>query len=138
MALYDQRIDVRVDKETKMYLIGMDQDHSVYIRRLIEEDRIKNSDNNIINTKIKDLEEEIKKLKQLKKQGKVATDQVRELLQHHYNLFLNRNEGIFLSDGQNINWIKAQVVPDLKKAGCKIKERDLLRMFKEGDLNVHG
>ena len=129
MGFYDQRIEFRGTKEIKMYLMTM-ENHSDYIRGLIEKDRFEQRDPTFLNQRIKDYEQKIKDIRVLKKTKRVDSEHVKEILQFGYETYLkDRTE---LKDNYNISWIKARVISALKDRGCTYyKAEEILEDWKK-------
>jgi len=117
-----------------MYLHQLDDQYSQYITDLIDEDRLARLDPIYIKKRREELQEEIKKLDHNLKSSKENTDQVREILEYGLKGYINRNSEVLIGASQNRLWIRASVLPELKKAGCKLSEYDVLKMFEEGKI----
>lgn len=116
---YDQRIDFRCNMEMKMYLISIDQDHSLYIRDLINKHRIESGDPKLIDQEIQKHTKIIQELRDKKKSKPINQDKIKDLLQHHApNYKKNASDR---SDSQRIKFIEMSIMPGLKKLGWKGK-----------------
>ena len=119
-----------------MYLHQLDDHYSQYITNLIDKDRLARLDSIYIKKRREELQEEIKKLDELQKSSKENTGQVREILEYGLKGYINRNSEVHIGASQNRIWIRGSVLPHLKKAGSKLSEYDVLKMFESGEINV--
>jgi len=117
-----------------MYLHQVDDHYSQYITNLIDKDRLARLDPIFIKKRREELHEEIKKLDHNLKSHKENSDQVREILETGLSMYQVRNEETYIGPSQNRVWIRANVLPKLKKAGSKLSEYDVLKMFEEGNI----
>ena len=100
----------------KMFLIGMDQDHSQYLRELVDRDRLDRLDKSYINSKRAELKAELKKLEDLEKSKHIDQSKIHELLKFHStNYRRNAEEG--RSEVHRIGFIEKQIMPKIKKLG---------------------
>ncbi len=108
----------------KLYLIGLDKDHSTYIRELINQDRLKNCDTNFINNKISKYRNEIKKLEDLKKQGSINQEKINKILNFHAKHY--QENALRRTENQKYNFLKKTIMPQIKRFGYKgtIEELD--------------
>ena len=70
------------------------------------------------------------------KSTKENSDQVREILETGLSMYKVRNEETFIGPSQNRVWIRTNVLPKLKKAGSRLSEYDVLKMFESGEIDV--
>lgn len=119
-----------------MYLHQLDDHYSQYITNLIDEDRLARLDPIYIKKRREELQEKIKNLDHIVKSSKENTGQVREILEYSLEGYKNRNSEVLIGASQNRLWIRGSVLPELKKAGCKLSEYDVLKMFEEGKIDV--
>jgi hypothetical protein len=133
MGVYDQRIDVRVDKEMRRYLLDLDQDASKYIRDLIDQDRLSKADPEYIKLKRQELRDQIKALDELEETSKEDPEKVKEILNiayEHYQTAINDP----LIRGTDFKlYLRSNILPKLKAANCNRFDVDtLLKMLEEG------
>ena len=116
ITLYDRRMEFRCDKEMELYLRELNiGERSLYIRDLINKDRLDRLDPKIIDNKIREHEAEIKQLKALKGTKKVNENKIQELLNYHAPNY--KQNAMVRTEGQRIRFIKQAIMPQLKKAG---------------------
>ncbi len=114
---YNHRVDIRCDKEMKLYLIGLEGDHSPYIRDLIIRDRLEQGDPKLIDQEIQKLDKRIQELKELKKAKPANQDKIQELLEYHAPGF--KQNAMHRTERQRFNFIEKAILPNLKKLGFK-------------------
>lgn len=113
----------------KMYLIGMDQDHSHYIRDLIDRDRLDRLDSTIINNKIKEHQKAIKDLQGLKKEKTQDDVRIKELLEYHAPNYKRNAERRL--ESQRIHFIEKAIMPQLRKYGFKGSPEEIDKLLLE-------
>ena len=116
--------------------LGQLPDKSCYIRDLINKDRLDRLDPVFIKKRREELREEIKKLDELQKSHKENSDQVREILETGLSMYKVRNAEVLVGPSQNRLWIRGHVLPKLKKAGSRLSEYDVLKIFESGEIDV--
>ena len=117
MGLKEKDIHLRVSMEEKLYLDSL-ENQSLYIRDLINKDRLDRLDNTFIDNKIKEHQESIKELQSLKKVKTSNEKDIHELLAYHAPAF--KQNAVARSQAQRIRFIDKMILPDLKKLGSKI------------------
>lgn len=115
MVGYDQRIEVRCDKEMKRYLEDLDIDSSKYVRDLITKDRIEKGDPNVVDPKIEWHKKEIKKLEDIKKTKVAFEKEAHEFLEYHSKNY--KINATHRTEVQRIKFIEKAIMPTLKKYG---------------------
>lgn len=120
---YDQRIDFRCTLELKMYLIGIDHDHSLYIRDLINKDRIEKGDPKLIDIEIKKYNEKIQDLRNKKNNKTINQDKITEILNKHADNY--KQNASQRSETQRITFIARSILPSLRKLGWKGEPREI-------------
>ncbi|MBA7496553.1 hypothetical protein ES702_07162 [subsurface metagenome] len=117
----------------KLYLIGMDQDHSVYIRDLVNKDRLDRLDSIYIKKRREELQEEIKKLDESVKVSREDTDQVKQILEMAQKVYSNYTKDPGLNISNFKTYLRSNILPKLKKAHCNRYDVDsLLEMCATG------
>lgn len=118
----EKEIHLRVTMDQWRYLAEM-ENQSLYIRDLINKDRLDRLDHNIIDHKIKEHEAEIKQLKALKGSKKVNDGKIHELLNYHApNYKLNAP---MRTEGQRFRFIEKSILPQMKRAGSKATPHEI-------------
>jgi DNA integrity scanning protein DisA with diadenylate cyclase activity len=117
MKIFDQRIEIRMDKDMRRYLLDLEQDASKYIRTLVDKDRLEKRDPEFIKQKRMELKQELEKLDELEKSKIVNEDKIRELLAYHAPAF--KQNAQVRTEGQRIRFLENSIMKDLKKLGSK-------------------
>lgn len=97
--------------------LGSLENHSLYIRNLIQKDRLERIDHNFIVQKKAELNAEIKKLDELLKVKNVDQGKIPEILSYHAPSF--KQNSATRSEIQRIRFIEKMIQPQLKKYGSK-------------------
>lgn len=114
----------------KIYLMDMDN-HSQYIRDLIDKDRIEKGDPKIIKAKIEEYNQAIKELENRVKIDHERNAKIQECLTVWYHTFVSQDR-LMYERHFNLTWISDKVLPELKKLGCTHYSKDnILEMFEE-------
>lgn len=100
----------------KIYLTNM-ENPSAYIRDLVDRDRLDRLDSTLINNKIKEHQEAIKELQDLKKVKPGKEKEIHDFLTYHAPAF--KQNATVRSETQRIRFIEKAIMPDLKKLGYK-------------------
>jgi hypothetical protein len=117
-----------------MYLHNK-ENYSQYINDLIDQDRLVNADQKIIDARIFEHQHEIDRLKKLKQAPQVNKDRVHEILDR-WLLKFNEWRNDDTTDQSAYMWIKNRVIPELRAAGCKdLDPRAVLNMFVSGRID---
>lgn len=114
----------------------MEEGYSDFCREAIIDKVKKEFSEEYLKNKRKELQDSIKMLDQQLKSQKENTGQVREILESGLKGYINRNSEVLIGASQNRLWIRGSVVPKLKKAGSRLSEYDVLKMFEEGKIDV--
>ena len=122
MQILSQQVLFRCDKEMKIFLINLG-DYSIYIRDLINKDRLEKLDPKFISQKKAELKAEIKKLEDLEKTKNVDQNQIHELLSYHAPSF--KQNAPFRTDAQRIKFIEKGILPELKRHGSKSTAKEI-------------
>lgn len=115
-------------------MITMEDGYSEFCRDAILNEIQRVNSDQYIDDQIESHQNQIKKLKESKKSSKGNTGQVREILEFGLEGYINRNSEVLIGASQNRLWIRGSVLPELKKAGSKLSEYDVLKMFEEGNI----
>lgn len=124
------------DDEEMYFYLQRKENYSEYVRDLVNRDRLDSLDSVYIKKRKEELREEIKKLDGLMKSTKNNSDQVREILESGLKGYNKRNSEVLVGPSQNRLWIRSSVLPHLKKAGSRLSEYEVLKMFESGEINV--
>lgn len=117
MTSYDHRLEIRCDKEMKLYLIGLEDDHSPYIRNLIIKDRMEKGDPKLIDQELQKLNKRVQELKELKKAKPANQDKIHELLEYHAPNF--KQNAMTRTEAQRFRFIEGAIMPNIRKLGFK-------------------
>ena len=112
------------------------ENYSEWARQAMIEKLINENNEDVINLEIKKHEDAIKELKTMKQGIPEANSVLQQKLEQSLQKFNQRNHDIAISDSQNRDWIKRIILPDLRRAGCKLNEYKLLEIFKAGRIDV--
>lgn len=129
MGFYDQRIEFRGTKEMKIHLMSM-ENHSDYLRNLIDQDRLAKADPEFIKLKKRELQDQLKALNELGKHSTDNQDKVNSILNREYESF-KQNNRMMTEDRFNWRWIEDKIIPQLKRLGCKLDKKEILVIFQD-------
>jgi len=117
----------------KLFLIGLDGDHSPYIRDLINKDRIETGDPKLIDQEIQKYTQKIEDLKEKKKLSSFDALKVEEIIKKHAPAY--KENASSRSEFQRFQFIERSIMPELKKCGYKGKpdQIDELLLQEKGD-----
>jgi len=129
----EYQISFRVDTEMYMYLHETGN-YTQYIIQLINKDRENNSNKEYLKSLKQSYKEKIAEIDKKLKEKVGSTAQVKEILEYGLKGYINRNSEVLIGASQNRLWIRGSILPELKKAGSRLSEYDVLKMFEEGEI----
>lgn len=105
--------------------------HSKYVRDLVNQDRLAKGDPQYIKLRRQELKDQIKALDETVRAKTEIPDQAIEVLNKWFTSYKSNNRpGI--EDHFNLTWIKDQVIPDLKAVHChSLDNKQILGIFQD-------
>ncbi len=97
---------------------------------------IRENDAEALDIEIKKHEDRIRELKTKKQAIPESNSLLQQKLEQSLQKYQQRNRDIEIGDSQNRDWIKRMILPDLRRAGCKLDEYKILEMFKAGRISI--
>ena len=109
--------------------IYQQENPSEWIRDACYQRLERESDPKFIDQQIAEKTQELQYWKDLKKQPAQNKEKIREILNRWYDFF-TMNDRFIIEDHFNRKWMRENILPELKKAGCKTyTEGELLQLF---------
>jgi len=118
-----------------MYLHRKDN-YSQYLIDLMDKDRLASGDQKLIDSRIHEHQQEIDRLKELKKAPQVNAKECKEFLEYWLTKFNEHDKDGKASDSQNLFWIRDKIMPAARSRGFRLNDKRILEMFKAGRIDA--
>jgi len=113
---FDKNIIIRVPKEMYFELIKRDN-YSEWARTAFETKFEKENNGSFLDHKIKQHQEEIQRLKELKKQPSIKTEEINKILESYAPSY--QQQAMTRSENQRLNFVNRTILPEIKRFGFK-------------------
>lgn len=97
---------------------------------------MKEGNDGFIDSKIKELQSQIKRLEEIKNNNGKKLDKIQELLEYHAPGY--QQNAPFRSDNQRYIFLKKMVIPELKKYGCTKSVEEIDQILLNLQINEGG